>query len=121
MSPHMQAQVTIDGKPVGPDHRVYVIAEAGVNHNGDIGMARELIHAAQAAGADAVKFQLFKADRLASSTAPTCDYQRTAAADSTTRSQRDLLRRLELSAEAFAELKAEAARRGIAFMATPFG
>ena len=55
--------------------RTYIIAEAGVNHNGDISLARELILAAADAGADAVKFQTFKAEKLASKKAPKADYQ----------------------------------------------
>ena len=65
----------IGSRLIDLDHPVYVIAEAGVNHNGDIATACRLIEAAAQSGADAVKFQLFSADRLASPDAPSCQYQ----------------------------------------------
>ena len=56
-------------------NRTLIIAEAGVNHNGDLGLAKRLIDAASEAGADLVKFQIFSADRLATRTAKKADYQ----------------------------------------------
>ena len=103
---------------VGPDQRCFVIAEAGVNHNGDITMAEQLIDAAADAGADAVKFQTFKAVRLATPDAPKAAYQHrtTDAAES----QFDMLLRLELSAEDHYRLVDHSARRGVIFLSTPF-
>src|SRR5262245_55781232 len=69
------ASVDVGGRMIGRDSDVYIIAEAGVNHDGEVNRAKELIHAAKEAGADAVKFQIFSADRLASDDAPACDYQ----------------------------------------------
>ncbi len=98
--------------------KTLIIAEAGVNHNGDMAMACALIDAAAAAGADLVKFQTFDADRLVTGSARKADYQtRTTAADE---SQRDMLKRLELSAAMHEQLIAHAARRGIEFFSTAF-
>ncbi len=96
----------------------FVIAEAGVNHNGDLELARQLVDAAAEAGADCVKFQTFRADKLASASAPKAAYQQqtTGAGES----QLEMLRRLELSPEAHRELKARCADRGIEFLSTPF-
>ncbi len=97
---------------------VFVIAEAGVNHDGSLDRARELVDVAASAGADAVKFQTFAADSLALETATLADYQRRAADDR--RSQRDLLRQLELSREEFRELRAHCRARGLQFLSTAF-
>jgi len=97
---------------------VYVIAEAGVNHNGDLALARELVDRAADAGADAVKFQTFDAKKLASRTAPKAGYQKqtTEAAES----QLDMLRKLELPREWHHELRERALSRGIQFLSTAF-
>lgn len=96
---------------------VTIIAEAGVNHDGDLNKACDLIDAARAACADFVKFQCFSADALAAPDAPTCTYQ----ARQNASSQHDMLKRLELGRDDFAALKAHADRAGIGFLATPFG
>lgn len=98
--------------------RVFVIAEAGVNHNGSLETAKELIDLAASAGADAVKFQTFSADNLALESAALAEYQRTSDADS--RSQHDLLRQLELSHAEFRELRDRCESRGIQFLSTAF-
>ena len=97
----------------------YVIAEAGVNHHGDLSMACRLIEAAKEAGADAVKFQLFSADRLVAASTPSCAYQRSH--NNGTEHQHAMLKGLELPPSAFVELKRHADRLGIDFLATPFG
>ena len=97
---------------------VYVIAEAGVNHNGSLGTAKELVDLATSAGADAVKFQTFSADALALESAGLADYQRESGDD--TRSQHDLLRSLELSHDEFRALRTHCERRGIQFLSTAF-
>jgi N-acetylneuraminate synthase len=98
--------------------RIYVIAEAGVNHNGSLELARRLVDAAAAAGADAVKFQTFRAEDLATGRAPKAAYQsRTTGARE---SQLDMLKKLELSRPAHRALIAHCRRRGIAFMSSPF-
>lgn len=94
-----------------------IIAEAGVNHNGSVDNALRLVDAAAAAGADAVKFQTFSADRLVTRHAETAGYQkeRTGATD-----QHSMLRALELSPEAHRRLADRCAERGIEFLSTPF-
>ncbi len=96
--------------------RTFVIAEAGVNHNGDVALARKLVDVAAEAGADAVKFQTFSVDRLVTPTAAPAEYQRRTGAAS----QHEMLRQLELSRAAHEELAAHCATRGIEFMSTPF-
>jgi N-acetylneuraminate synthase/N,N'-diacetyllegionaminate synthase len=110
--------VQIGPRLVGNGHPCYVIAEAGVNHNGDIGLARKLVEAAAEGGADAVKFQTFRADALASEHAEKAAYQK--ATTGSGESQRAMLERLELPEDALRELKAHAERCGIAFLSTPF-
>lgn len=100
------------------DKPVLVIAEAGVNHNGDLGLARQLIDVAAEAGADLVKFQTFSADRLVTTTARKADYQTRNSGGGET--QHEMLRRLELSVEAHHELIAHCAARGIGFFSTGF-
>lgn len=97
---------------------VFVIAEAGVNHNGDISIARGLVDAAADAGADAVKFQTFKAANLVSKGAPKAEYQ--LGATSTSESQYEMIRKLELDEAAHTALIAHCASRGILFLSTPF-
>jgi N-acetylneuraminate synthase len=97
---------------------VLIIAEAGVNHNGDKDKALELIEVAAGAGADAVKFQTFNPDRLAAMTAPKAAYQnRTTDAS---QSQLEMLRELELPVEWHKELQGHANRLGIQFISTAF-
>ena len=98
--------------------RTYIIAEAGVNHNGSLDLARKLIDAAAEAGADAVKFQTFRAEALVSDSAPKADYQKQATG--TTESQFQMLKKLELSEAAHRALAAHCRARGIQFLSTPF-
>ena len=112
------AEFLIGARTIGDGHPCFVIAEAGVNHNGDLELARRLIDAAAEAGADAIKFQTFKADRLVTAAAPKADYQK--AATGAEESQHAMLRRLELSEAAHAELQAHAGQRGLIFLSTPF-
>ena len=99
-------------------NRTLIIAEAGVNHNGDLELAKQLINAAAEAGADLVKFQTFNADRLVTRTAKKADYQ-TQTTDSD-ESQHEMLRRLELTADMHRELIAHCAERNIGFFSTGF-
>nr|WP_321503129.1 N-acetylneuraminate synthase [uncultured Dethiosulfovibrio sp.] len=97
---------------------VYIIAEAGVNHNGSMEMALKLVDAAADAGADAVKFQTFKAEKLVKRDAPKAEYQiKTTGARE---SQFEMLRRLELSEDDHRRIQTACKDRGIDFLSTPF-
>ncbi len=98
--------------------KVLIIAEAGVNHNGDMLLARRLIDAAAESGADIVKFQTFVADRLATRGAIKADYQ--VETTGTSESQYEMLSRLELTPSMHDDLIAHASIRGIEFMSTAF-
>ena len=98
--------------------KTLIIAEAGVNHNGDPALARQLIEVAAAAGADLVKFQTFSADRLVSAQAPKAEYQ-TRTTD-TGESQHAMLRRLELDRGMHENLIQHCRENGIAFFSTGF-
>jgi N-acetylneuraminate synthase len=98
--------------------RVWIIAEAGVNHNGSLAHALKLVDVAAEAGADVVKFQTFKADKLATAVAQKAEYQ--TANTGQAGDQLTMLRALELSADDHATLVAQCRSRGIAFMSTAF-
>lgn len=96
----------------------FIIAEAGVNHNGDIELAKELIHAAKETGADAIKFQTFKAATLVNKTAEKAQYQKQNSSNSST--QYEMLQALEISEVDHYVLSALAASLNIEFMSTGF-
>lgn len=97
----------------------FIIAEAGVNHNGSIDLAFQLIEAAKASGADAVKFQTFRADLLAAPSAKKAEYQKRAEGNSG-ESQHEMLRKLELNAKAHERLIEHCRKVGIQFLSSPF-
>ena len=97
---------------------VYIIAEAGVNHNGDIELAKRLIDVAAQAGADAVKFQTFKAENIISKAAPKAEYQKNATSGA--ESQLEMVKKLELDEDAHHTLIAYCRLRKIEFLSTPF-
>ena len=97
---------------------IKIIAEAGVNHNGSMKLAEELIDAAAEAGADFVKFQSFRADGLVSKNAPKADYQNRTT--DVTESQYDMIRRLELQVQDHERLISHCRSRGIGFLSSPF-
>jgi N,N'-diacetyllegionaminate synthase len=109
---------TIDSHGIGDGARTFVIAEAGVNHNGDLGLALDLVAAAGETGADAVKFQTFDPELLAAPSAPKAEYQ--AQVTDKSESQLDMLRRLTLDRAAFEAIATRCAEMGILFLSTPF-
>jgi N-acetylneuraminate synthase/N,N'-diacetyllegionaminate synthase len=108
----------LGGRSIGDGHPCFVIAEAGVNHNGDADLAHRLVDVAGDAGADAVKFQTFDPERLVSPLARKAEYQ--IANTGSSESQLEMLRRLVLPEETLAPLAAHAAERGMIFLSTPF-
>ena len=103
---------------LGIDHGTYIIAEAGVNHNGSPDLARKLIDVAANAGADAVKFQTFRAEKSVSRRAPKANYQRrTTPAEE---SQYEMIKKLELGEASHEALLEHCKEKGIQFLSTPF-
>jgi N-acetylneuraminate synthase/N,N'-diacetyllegionaminate synthase len=114
----MTEQIRINNRPIGAGQHCYVIAEAGVNHNGKLEVARELVRQAKRAGADCVKFQTFRADRLVSQDAPKANYQlRTT---SRAESQVEMLRKLEMPESWHRDLAAACRDEGVDFLSTPY-
>ncbi|HUP32557.1 MAG TPA: N-acetylneuraminate synthase [Gaiellaceae bacterium] len=110
--------VRIGARQVGPGRPCFVIAEVGVNHDGSLDRALLLIEAAAEGGADAVKFQTFRAERIATVDAPKAPYQ--LAGTDPEESQLDMLRRLELTPDAHRTLKAAAESHGLEFLSSMF-
>ncbi|MBU1638961.1 MAG: N-acetylneuraminate synthase family protein, partial [Proteobacteria bacterium] len=100
------------------DRETFIIAEAGVNHNGSPDVAKRLIEEAAAAGADAVKFQTFKAENIVARQAPKATYQM--AATDPEESQLQMLKKLELGEEIWQELINHCQENNILFLSTPF-
>ncbi|GIM45489.1 N-acetylneuraminate synthase [Collibacillus ludicampi] len=110
--------IRIGNKTIGEGQPVFIIAEAGVNHQGDLNIARRLVDIAVEAGADAVKFQTFKAEKIVTRTAEKAEYQKETTG--TNESQFEMLKRLELGFDQHLVLKSYAEERGILFLSTPF-
>ena len=100
------------------NNEVIIIAEAGVNHNGDINLAKQLIDKADEAGADYVKFQLFKSNNIVSKSAIKADYQKQTT--NVNESQLDMLKQLELSESDYKELNDYCSNKSIDIFATAF-
>jgi N,N'-diacetyllegionaminate synthase len=112
-------QIALGDRLIGRRARVLIIAEAGVNHNGQVSLAHQLIDAAATAGADVAKFQTFSAEDIVTRAAPKAAYQKLTTESA--ESQFDMLKRLELSEAAHAELKKHCEERGLIFLSTPYG
>ncbi len=115
----MRKEFKIRNKVIGYTYTPFVIAEAGVNHNGRLDLALKLIDAAHGAGADAVKFQTFHADDVVTSHGVMATYQKKNTG--TTESQVSMLSKLELRDEYYPKLIQHCAKRGIIFLSTPHG
>jgi len=114
----MKKEIRIGNKIIGEGYPCFIIAEAGVNHNGKLSLAKKLVDAAKSSGADAVKFQTFKADLIVSKYAKKAQYQRRAT--DANESQLDMLKKLELSVNDHKELIKYCKARRIIFLSSPF-
>jgi N,N'-diacetyllegionaminate synthase len=110
--------INLGGRLVGEGAPCYIIAEGGVNHDGDLGRAKELVDAAVAAGVDAVKFQAFRAEALATRAAGKFEYAKRATP--VDESLWEMLKKLELSPEELTELRDWCRDRGGTMLVTPF-
>jgi len=100
------------------DNKIYIIAEAGVNHNGNVNMAKKLVEVAKMSGADCVKFQTFKAENIVTASAPKAKYQLDVTDKNETQLQ--MLKKLELGLDAYVELIEHCQKLDIDFLSTPY-
>ncbi|MDD5439077.1 MAG: N-acetylneuraminate synthase family protein [Candidatus Omnitrophica bacterium] len=112
--------ISIGAKKIGDGHPCFILAEAGCNHNGNLGIARQLIDSAVAARADAVKFQTYKADRLYSKKTPMMAHFRATMKAGPDATMYDLIKATELAWEYHAPLVEYSKKKGIMFLSTPF-
>ena len=113
----MQREIKIEDRLVGAGEPCFIIAEAGVNHNGDINLAKKLVDVAKDAGVDAVKFQTFKSEGVVIEECEIADYARENMGKNI--KQIDMIKKLELKYEDFVELKRYCDKKGIMFLSTP--
>lgn len=113
----MNAQVMIAGRPLGEGYEPFVVAEVGINHNGNLDRALEMIHVAKAAGCDAVKFQTFKANEFVND--PNQMYTYMSQGKEVTESMLTMFQRYELPRHAWKSIKVECEKAGITFFSTP--
>jgi len=107
----------IAGRPIGPSDPPYCIAEVGINHNGDLAIAKRMIEAAKLAGADAVKFQTFKAEEFCGDPSQMFTYH--SQGESVTESMLSMFKRYEFSIEHWRDIKVHCEQVGITFFSTP--
>jgi N,N'-diacetyllegionaminate synthase len=110
-------EIKIADKKIGNNHPVFIIAEAGVNHNGSLLNAKKLVDIAKNSGADAVKFQTYKSEEVVSKEADSAEYQKNNTGDKI--SQLELIKKYELSYKDFKELKDYCEKKNIIFLSTP--
>jgi len=113
----MNIYIKIGNKLIGEEEPCFIVAEAGVNHNGSVELAKKLIDAAKDAGADAVKFQTFKAESVVVKDAQKAEYQKETTGEG---SQYVMIKKLELAEEDFRELADYAEKKDIMFLSSPF-
>lgn len=111
-------ELRIAGKKIGPTHPPFIIAEAGVNHNGNLRLAYQLIDAAKRAGADVVKFQSFRAERLVSPRTPKVAYQKSTTEG--TETHYNMIKKLEIDDAFQKKLFRYCQKRSIIFLSTPY-
>ena len=99
-------------------NKIKIIAEAGINHNGSMDIAKEMIDAVADSGADYVKFQIFNVDKLVKNNAPLANYQSQSGIQE--KSQYEMLKKVQLSCKDFIELYEYTTKKNISFLATPF-
>ena len=109
--------IYIGNRTIGPDHDPFVILEAGINHNGDLAMAKEMILVARQSGADAIKFQTFKAEEFIAD--PGLPFTYKSQGKEVTESMLEMFRRYEFTFDEWREIKAECDRNDIVFLSTP--
>ena len=109
--------IEIGNKTIGENHPVFIIAEAGVNHNGSIELAKKLIDVAKEAGVDAVKFQTFKTENVVTRYAGMAEYQEKNIGKKET--MQEMIKKLEISYNDFEKLKNYCDEKGIMFLSTP--
>ena len=110
--------IQIGNKTISHSGTIFIIAEAGVNHNGDINLAKKMVREAKACGADCVKFQTFKAERIVTNISPKAAYQ--LKTTNPAESQLEMLEKLELSQEDYCELVRTCREEDIIFLSTPY-
>jgi N-acetylneuraminate synthase len=111
-------EITIANKLISNNKKTFIVAEAGVNHNGDMNIAKKMIDVAVESGVDAVKFQTFKADKLILKDIEKAPYQKVTTSQS--ESQYEMLKRLEVTKEQTTELMDYCHKKNIIFLSTPF-
>lgn len=114
----MNKEIRIGNRIIGEGHPVFIVAEIGINHNGDPVLAEKLIRAAADAGVDAVKFQTFKAEDLVAANTPKDEYMKKETGSS--ESMYDMFKRLELPQDSYKSLKDLAESMGLIFFSSPF-
>jgi sialic acid synthase SpsE len=112
-----QPEIVIAARPIGSAHPPFVIAEAGINHNGELAKALDMVRVAKQSGADAIKFQTFKAEEFVGDPAQTYTYR--SQGRDVTESMLEMFRRYELPRDAWFAVRAECDRHAIVFMSTP--
>jgi N,N'-diacetyllegionaminate synthase len=120
VSAALHTGIQLPGRHIGDGAPLFVIAEAGVNHNGDLGRALEMVDVAAEAGADAVKYQTFRAEHIITRRAPKAKYHIETTGPDEEQTWFDLLKTQELDRAAHEAIMERCAARGILFMSTPY-